>query len=151
VLIPLCILGALAVVLRPRLLDRYGILLCAVAIVAMASIFLSMEAGGALSGALHLQGQAAALISKHSFAAKILAIVFTALTATLILSFSAWRIGAGGRPTGLSVADSILRTRWAWQLLRIGLVVFSLVAAYYVFRVGDLGAKAVWLGRLQQH
>ena len=34
--------------------------------------------------------------------------------------------------------------------LRIVLLVFALVSVYMVYRVGDLGAKAVWAGRLQQ-
>jgi hypothetical protein len=33
--------------------------------------------------------------------------------------------------------------------LRLLLVVLSLAAAVMVFRVGDLGAKAVWQGRIQ--
>src|SRR6202042_3079285 len=48
VLIPLSILGALASVMRPAWLVRYGILLCGVSIVAMSSIFLAMQAGSAL-------------------------------------------------------------------------------------------------------
>jgi hypothetical protein len=147
VLIPVSVLGALACVARPRLLDRYGVLLCAVAIIGMSSIFLAMEAGAALSHALNLQGQAAALISQHSFAAKILAIVFTLFTATLILTFSAHRI-SGRRPTGLAPVDQILGLRPVYLLLRVGLAVLALVAAFYVYRVGDLGAKAVWQGRL---
>src|ERR1700735_1603840 len=58
VLIPLSILGALACLLRPAWFLRYGILLCSVAIVAMSSIFLAMQAGSALRGLLHLHGQA---------------------------------------------------------------------------------------------
>jgi hypothetical protein len=148
VLIPVCILAALACAARPAILDRYGVVICAVTIVAMSSTFLAMQAGGALSGALHLHGHAAVLISQHSAAAKVLAITFTALTAILILSFSAYRIGEGS-PTGLAVADEILGAAAVRTLLRVLLVVLALVAAYYVFRVGDLGAKAVWAGRLQ--
>jgi hypothetical protein len=33
--------------------------------------------------------------------------------------------------------------------LRVLLVVLALAAAFWVFRVGDLGAKAVWQGRIQ--
>ena len=147
VLIPICVLAALACAARPALLDRYGILICAVAIIAMSATFLAMEAGGALSDALHLHGHAAALISQHSAAAKVLAITFTALTAVLILNFAAWRIG-GGAPTGLAVCDAVLGSPGVRSLLRVLLLVLAVVAAYYVFRVGDLGAKAVWAGRL---
>jgi hypothetical protein len=148
VLIPICVLAALTCAARPAVLDRYGVLICAVAIIAMSSTFLAMQAGGALSDALHLHGRASELISQHSAAAKVLAITFTALTAILILSFAAYRIGEGS-PTGLAVADQILGAAPVRALLRVLLLVLALVAAYYVFRVGDLGAKAVWAGRLQ--
>lgn len=148
VLIPLSVLGALACIARPRWFDRYGILLCLCAITAMSSIFLAMRAGAALEGALHLSGPTAQLIQEHSHAAHILAIVFVAFTAVLILSFSAHRI-SGGRPTGLGIADTLLGSRAAYLGLRILLVMLALVSAYYVYRVGDLGAKAVWEGRLQ--
>jgi hypothetical protein len=148
ILIPLSVLGALVTLARPKLLDTYGILLCLVAIVGMSSIFLAMQAGAALSNALHLTGHAAALISQHSQAAKILAIVFTAFTAVLILGFASHRI-SGGMPTGLRFVDSLLGSRAASIGLRVTLLVLALVAAFYVYRVGDLGARAVWEGRLQ--
>ena len=148
VLIPLSVLGALACVARPSWLQRYGALLSVTAIVAMSSTLLSMQAGAALRGELDLQGQAANLIARHSHAAHILAIVFVLFTATLILTFAAQRI-SGGMPTGLAVADRVLSPRSSVLALRAGLVVFALVSAYMVFKVGDLGAKAVWAGRLQ--
>jgi hypothetical protein len=148
VLIPLSVLGALACVARPSWFSRYGILLCLTAIVGMSSIFLAMQAGAALEGALNLQGPAAALIHRHSHAAHLLAYVFIVFTATLILTFSAHRI-SGGRPTGLSLADRVLGSRTAYHALRVGLVVLALVSTYLVYKVGDLGAKAVWEGRIQ--
>lgn len=148
VLIPLSVLGALACVSRPAWFDRYGILLCLCSIVAMSSIFLAMQAGAALEGALYLSGQAAHLIHEHSRYAHYLAVVFVLFTATLILTFSAHRI-SGGSPTGLGIADSILGSKATYQLLRVGLVVLALVSTFLVYKVGDLGAKAVWAGRLQ--
>jgi hypothetical protein len=148
ILIPVTILGTLVCIARPVTLERYGVLLCAVAIIAMSSTFLAMEAGGALSNALHLQGEAAHLISEHSQAAKILAIGFTLLTASLILSFASYRI-RGGNPTGLALIDDVLGSTVITQMLKVVLVVLALFCAFYVFRVGDLGAKAVWAGRLQ--
>lgn len=149
VLIPLSIVGAIACVVRPAWFVRYGVLLCSVAIVAMSSIFLAMQAGSALRGLLHLNGQAAHLISEHSQAANILALVFVAFTAILILTFSATRISGDIGPTGLSIVDRTLSARSTLLILRVLLVVLALVAAFYVFRVGDLGAKAVWLQRIQ--
>jgi hypothetical protein len=148
ILIPLSVLGALVCVWRPEWLERYGIPLCLCAIAAMSSTFLAMQAGAALEPALHLTGHAAQLIHEHSSAAHILAIAFVLFTAALILTFSAHRI-SGGRPTGLRIADAVLGSRAIYLALRIGLVVLALLCAYYVYRVGDLGAKAVWDGRLR--
>jgi uncharacterized membrane protein len=149
VLIPLSILGAFACVYRRAWFTRYGILLCSIAIVAMSSIFLAMQAGSALRGLLHLHGQAAHLINEHSQAANILAFVFIAFTAILILTFSATRISGEMGPTGLAMADRILSSRSTLVTLRVLLVVFALASAFWVFRVGDLGAKAVWQQRIQ--
>jgi uncharacterized membrane protein len=149
VLIPLSILGSLACVWRPAWFGRYGILLCSMAIVAMSSIFLAMQAGSALRGLLNLQGRAAQLISQHSQAANILAILFIAFTAILILTFSATRISGEMGPTGLTIADQTLGSRSTLTALRVLLVVLALACAFWVFRVGDLGAKAVWQGRVQ--
>ena len=93
-------------------------------------------------------GPAAHLISQHSQAAHILAVVYVAFTAVLIVTFAAQRI-SGGMPTGLSLVDRPLGGRSMFTMLRILLVVLSLGAAVMCFRVGDLGAKAVWQGRVQ--
>jgi hypothetical protein len=148
VLIPVSVLGGLACLVRPQWFEKYGILLCGAAIVAMSSIFLTMQAGAALESALHIsQGPDASLIHQHSQAAHILAIIFVLFTAVLILNFAASRIGSG-RPTGLGIADQILGSAATGLALKVLLVILALVSAYMVYRVGDLGAKAVWAGRL---
>ena len=148
VLIPVTIVAALIFMFRLDWFERYGIALALVSIVAMSSVFLTMQAGAALRGALNLQGPAAKLISEHSRAAHILAIVYVLFTAVLILTFAARRI-SGGMPTGLGIADSLLSPGWAFATLRVALVLLALVGGYMTFRTGDLGAKAVWQGRLQ--
>ncbi len=148
IMIPLAVLGALVLTVRPAWFDRYGSLVCLIAIVGMSSIFLAENAGGALQSDLHLTGRAAALINQHSSAANVLAIAFAGFTAVMIFNFAAYRIG-GGRPTGLAFVDSAFANARARLVLRGLLVVLALVCAYYVYRVGDLGAKAVWQGRLQ--
>jgi hypothetical protein len=52
-------------------------------------------------------------------------------------------------PTGLSLVDRPLGGRSMFTMLRVLLVVLSLGAGVMCFRVGDLGAKAVWQGRVQ--
>ena len=148
ILIPTAVVAALVFMARPNWFGRYGIALCLVSIVAMSSIFLTMQAGAALNGELHLQGEAATLISEHSQAAHILAIVFTAFTAVLILAFAAYRI-SGGMPTGLGIIDGPLGSRSTFNALRVLLVILAIAAGFFTFRTGDLGAKAVWAGKLQ--
>ena len=148
VLIPVTILAAIVGMVKIEWFSRYGIALAAVSIAAMSSIFLTMQAGGALESALHLRGRAAHLISEHSQAAHYLAFIYIAFTAIVIITFAAQRI-SGGMATGLSILDRVLRHRGAFTGLRLVLVLLSLAAAVMVFRVGDLGAKAVWQGRIQ--
>jgi uncharacterized membrane protein len=147
ILIPTAVIAAIVFMARPEWLGRYGIALCLVAIVAMSSVFLTMQAGAALRGELHLRGEAATLISEHSQAAHILAIVFTAFTAVLIATFAAYRI-SGGMRTGLGIVDRALAPRSTFNALRILLVLLAIGAGFMTFRTGDLGAKAVWAGRV---
>jgi Predicted membrane protein (DUF2231) len=148
ILIPVTVVSALVFAVKPEWLSRYGIALAIASIVAMSSVFLTMQAGAALRGELHLQGHAATLISEHSRAAHILAIVYVVFTATLIVTFAAQRISSG-RSTGLGLVDRPLSSRAILTALRIVLVLVSIVAGYMTFRTGDLGAKAVWQGRVQ--
>ena len=147
VLIPTTVVAALVLVAMPKWFSRYGIALAVVSIIAMSSIFLTMQAGAALRAELNLQGQAAKLISEHSHAAHILAYVYVAFTATLIVTFAAQRI-SGGMPTGLEIVDRLLSPKPVFTALRIVLVLLSIGAGYTCFRTGDLGAKAVWEGRI---
>jgi hypothetical protein len=148
VLIPVTIIAALACMVKTEWFSRYGIALAVVSIGAMSSIFLTMQAGAALRSALDLQGRAAHLISEHSQAAHYLAFIYVAFTAIVIVAFAAQRI-SGGMPTGLRIVDRMLSRRGVFIALRVVLVLLSLGAAVMVFRVGDLGAKAVWQGRIQ--
>ncbi len=148
ILIPVTIVAAVVFMVRTEWFARYGVALAIASVVAMSSVFLAMQAGGALEGALHLHGEAASLIDEHSQAAHILAIVYTAFTALVIVAFSAMRI-SGGRPTGLALVDRPLAPPAVFKALRLAVVVLALVAGFMTFRVGDLGAKAVWAGRLR--
>jgi hypothetical protein len=148
ILIPTTVVAAVVLSFKPAWLSRYGVALALASIVAMSSTFLTMQAGAALRGELHLQGHAATLISEHSQAAHILAIVYVAFTAALIVAFAAGRI-SGGRPTGLGTVDGMLSSRAIFTALRVVLVLVAIGAGYMAFRTGDLGAKAVWQSRIQ--
>jgi hypothetical protein len=148
ILIPVTVVAAVVCMVRPEWFRRYGIALAVVSIVAMSSVFLTMQAGAALRAALNLQGEAAILISQHSQAANILAVVYVVFTATLIVTFAAHRISSG-MPTGLGIVDRLLSPRPMVTALSAVLVLLSIGAGYMCFRTGDLGAKAVWQGRIQ--
>jgi hypothetical protein len=148
ILIPATILAAIVCTVKPEWLARYGIALAVVSIAAMSSVFLTMQAGAALRAQLNLQGSAANLISQHSHAAHILAIVYVVFTAALIVTFAARRI-SDGMPTGLGIVDGLLTPKPVFTALRVLLVLLSIGAGYMCFRTGDLGAKAVWQGRIQ--
>ena len=147
-LVPITVIAAIVLVVRTDWLERYGIALSIVSVIAMSSIFLTMQAGGALESALHLHGEAAHLIDQHSEAAKILAILYVLFTATVIVAFAARRI-SGGRPTGLALVDRVLSPSFVLAALRVLVVVLAIGSAAMVFRTGDLGSKAVWHGRLE--
>ena len=126
VLIPTTVVAAVVFVFKREWFARYGIALAVVSIVAMSSIFLTMQAGAALRAALNLQGPAA----------------------TLIVTFASLRI-SGGMPTGLGIVDRLLSGKPVFTALCVVLVLLSIGAGYMCFRTGDLGAKAVWEGRIQ--
>lgn len=148
VLIPVSLIAAVVFMYRSEWLARYGIALSVLSIVAMSSIFVAMQAGAALRGALHLHGRAATLISEHSQAANILAVLYVLYTALVIVTFAARRI-SGGMPTGLGLVDRPLSSATVLAGLRVVVVVLAIASGYMVFRTGDLGAKAVWHGRIQ--
>ncbi|MBS1894357.1 MAG: hypothetical protein JST59_23905 [Actinobacteria bacterium] len=147
-LVPITVVAAIVLMVRPDWLERYGIALGIVSVIAMSSIFLTMQAGGALQSALDLHGEAAHLVSEHSEAAKILAILYVLFTATVIVTFAARRISQG-RPTGLAIVDRLLSPPAVFTALRILVVVLAIGSAAMVFRTGDLGSKAVWHGKLE--
>jgi hypothetical protein len=159
VLIPVAAVAALAFAIRPRWISRYGVALATLTVVALAGTFLTVGAGIALRNALHLNGAApgaagfagaagpAALIARHAHAASILRLLMIAFTAVLIPTVLAHRV-ADGMPTGRSTADRALARPGTLAALRALLAVLAIACAYFVFHTGDLGAKAVWAGRL---
>jgi hypothetical protein len=153
VLIPVATIAAVILALRPRLFARHGVWITAVAVVALGATNLTMGAGKALRNDLGLGGRGgfggatADLVARHAHAADILRLLMILFTGLLIVVLALYR-GA----TGISALDDRLaRVRSlapATVALRVGLVVLALAALYFVFRTGDLGAKAAWQGRL---
>ncbi|HUA72278.1 MAG TPA: hypothetical protein VMA96_14385 [Solirubrobacteraceae bacterium] len=148
-LIPVAAIWALVLAVRPAWFLRSGVLLGTVTVVALAATFLTVGAGEALRNALHLNGGfgPAALIARHAHAGMILRDLMVLFTGAVILALFAHRVAAG-MVSGLGWLDALAANRAVLMLLRIALVVLAILCAYFVFHTGDLGAKAVWQGRL---
>jgi hypothetical protein len=154
VLIPVAAIGAVVVVARPRWLDPHGLWLGLIAVIALGSINLTMGAGDALRADLGLGGGgagAAGLIARHAHAASILRVLTILFTAVFLVTVAMYRV-RNGRSTGVGVVDRTLEalqsTSAAVLLLRVATGVLALGCLYFVYHTGDLGAKAVWQGRL---
>ena len=157
ILIPVVALGALALVARPRWFTRHGVWIGALTVIALGATNLTIGAGEELRSDLHLGGGAAsfggasgpsALIARHAHAASILRLLLIAFTAVLLIALAMYRT-SDGSSIGIGFLDSVLsRTRGLTSLLRPVLAVLALACLYFVFHTGDLGAKAVWQGRL---
>ncbi len=149
ILIPVATIWALVLVVRPAWFMRSGVLLGVVTVVALAATFLTVGAGEALRTALHLNGGfgPAALIARHAHAGMLLRDLLILFTGAVILALFAHRVAAG-MVSGVPWLDTLAAQPAVLVLLRVALVVLAIACAYFVFHTGDLGAKAVWQGRL---
>jgi hypothetical protein len=149
ILIPVAVVWALVLVLRPRWFLSSGVLLGILTVVALAATFLTVGAGEALRSALHLNGGfgPSALIARHAHAAELLRDLMILFTGAVIVTLFAHRVAAGMH-SGLPWLDGLAASPAVLVLLRVALAVLAILCAYFVFHTGDLGAKAVWQGRL---
>ena len=157
ILIPVAGIAALALAARPSWWVRHGVWVTLVAVVALGALNLTMGAGKALRDDLGLPlggfggaagvGGDSLLIARHEHAADLLRIFTIFFTALLIISLAVYRAESG--IPGLDGVLARLRdTAAATLLLRAGLAVLAVLCLYFVFHTGDLGAKAVWQGRI---
>ncbi|HXD66818.1 MAG TPA: DUF2231 domain-containing protein [Solirubrobacteraceae bacterium] len=154
ILIPVAGIAALALAARPSWWVRHGVWVTLVAVVALGALNLTMGAGKALRDDLGVpiagfggSGGPGALIARHEHAADLLRIFTILFTALLIISLAVYRAESG--IPGLDGILARLRdTAAATLLLRAGLAVLAVLCLYFVFHTGDLGAKAVWQGRI---
>jgi hypothetical protein len=156
ILIPVAGVTALALAVRPGLLARHGLWATAVAVVALGATNLTMGAGKALRADLFgraggFGGGDAGLIARHEHAADILRILLIAFTAVMIIALALYRSEQAGA-TGIGFVDgTLVRARALMPGLapvRAVMAVLALACLYFVFHTGDLGAKAVWQGRV---
>jgi hypothetical protein len=154
VLIPVAAFGGLVLAIWPRLFAKHGIWVCAVSVVALGSLNLTIGAGDQLRADLGLEGGGfgvAGLIARHAHAASILRLFMIVFTAVFIVTVALWRHGDGAR-TGVSWIDGVvglaLRLLRGVALARLALALLALGALYFVWKTGDLGAQAVWAGKI---
>ncbi len=151
ILIPLVAIAALALAARPGWFERHGVWITSLTVFTLAATNLTMGAGSALRADLGLVDSS--LIARHAHAASILRLLVIAFTAVLLVALAAHR---AERPwTGVwSWLNGILRplaTAPTRLVLRLVLAVLAAGCLYFTFHTGDLGAKAVWQGRLSHH
>jgi hypothetical protein len=157
ILIPVVTIGALMLVAQPRWFARHGVWIGALTVLALGATNLTIGAGKALRTDLHLDGGGSvlgatggpsALIARHAHAADMLRLLLIAFTGVLLIAVAMYRT-SDGSSIGIGFLDRLMsRTRGLMALLRPVLAVLALACLYFVFHTGDLGAKAVWQGRL---
>ncbi len=126
VLVPLTALGAILMAVRPDFSRRFGTLVVIVGFVAAASCVVAKESGEQL--ARHVGSP-----QPHVDLGDVMPLVAGGLF-LLVLVF--WLFDRG-IPAN--------KSRPMWLILLAGVVVIaSLAAVYWTFRVGDSGARAVW-------
>ena len=157
VLIPLVTIAAVAIALRERWLAQIGLLVAVVGVAALIAMILTMGAGTALADKLSSRGAPFAgdqgggfgnrpdYIAQHADAARQLRILMFLFVIGLVLLVLSDRIGRG--LTRLGGIGELLARRPSGIVLRVAVVLLAIGCFVMVIRVGDLGAKAVWLDR----
>jgi hypothetical protein len=156
IFIPLAAIGGLVLAVMPRWLrGDAGPWVGLAAVIALGALDLTMNAGSDLRTDLGLNNAAAGgvahIISQHAAAAGVLRVFFIAFTAFFLIVLAVHATD-GGRSSGVPVGDRIFAgirsVTIAPLALRAITAVLALICLFYVYRVGDLGAKAVWYARL---
>jgi len=129
VLLPLAVVGVIAIAVRPAWRARYGWLVVAVAVIATVLVPVATSSGGTLEKRVGDPGAHAALGDQLIWFAIPLLVV--ALALVLLARRSARGLATPG-PTWLQSGVAVLA------------VAAALASAVQVYRVGDSGAQAVW-------
>jgi len=131
VLVPLTVLGVLAIVVRPRWRARFGPLVAVVGVVAAVLCPLATGSGEALERRVGDPGEHAALGDQLVWFVAPLAL----LTIVLVLLDRRTRRAPGPRRTATSVVAVVC-------------VLAAVAAGVQVYRVGESGARAVWADQM---
>jgi uncharacterized membrane protein len=145
VLLPLAILGTIAIALRPSWRTKYGVLVVGAALVATVLVPVSTSSGESLEERVGDPGEHAELGEQLLWFALTLVIAVTAL---VVLQ---WRIERATRnlPTGRPDRGETAQRadRGAMNVVRataVLAVLAALACGVQVYRVGDSGARAAW-------
>jgi uncharacterized membrane protein len=133
VLIPLTALGLIAMAIWPRFSARHGWLVVASGVVASLSSFAAKESGEVLEGRVGEPGY------DHAELGDVMPIFAAVLLIVVVVLWLIDRRAPAEGPTrrrGLRIAVAV-----------VGVVV-ALANLFWVYRVGDSGAKSVWSGRV---
>jgi len=131
VLVPLTVLGVLAIAVRPRWRERFGPLVAVVGVVAAVLCPLATQSGEALERRVGDPGEHAALGDQLVWFVAPLAL----LTIVLVLLDRRTRRAPGPRRTATSVVAVVC-------------VLTAVAAGVQVYRVGESGARAVWADQM---
>jgi uncharacterized membrane protein len=127
VLLPLSILGVLALVIRPAWRARYGVLVAVCALLATILIPVATQSGESLEKHVGNPGQHAQLGDQLLW----FAIPVLIVAAALVL-------------VERGVTDRLARRSVAGAVMSVVAVVAAVAAGVQVYRVGDSGARAAW-------
>jgi uncharacterized membrane protein len=131
VLLPLSILGVLALVIRPAWRARYGVLVAACALLVTILIPVATSSGESLEKHVGDPGQHAHLGDQ---------LIWFAIP-VLIVAVALVLVERG-------ITDRVARRPVAGAVVSVVAVVAAVAAGVQVYRVGDSGAKAAWGDRM---
>ena len=147
VLVPMAVLGAIAVAVRPRWRERWGWPVTALAVAAVVCIPIATSSGEGLEHRLpptpaleahaHLGDQL--LLFAGPMAAALLGLVLLDRARQRATNTS--RISPG---TEVAVRPDLNRLRGLGAVLAVLVVVLAVTSAVQVIRIGDSGARAAW-------
>ncbi|MFC4950991.1 DUF2231 domain-containing protein [Pseudonocardia sp. GCM10023141] len=141
VLVPLAVLGSIAVVLWPAARRRYGWLVVAVAAVATVCIPVATSSGDALEHRL----PRTLLIEAHARLGGQLLIFVAGLLVSLAAFMAIHRLASVGRGArGPGTVTATAPPRMVAGAIAALTIVLAVVSAVQVYRIGDSGAGAAW-------
>ena len=134
VLLPLAVLGTIAIALRPAWRAKYGLLVVGIGVIATALIPVATQSGEKFKETIQIDP------GKHADLGEQLIWFALPMLALLIALVVLDRREVAPAAEGGASASMVVK------VVAVLAIVASLATAYQVFRVGDSGARKVWCG-----